>query len=557
MTVFNYAAIKIQQNFRSHYVQQKLNGKMTPPRRKSKLKQNTMLDKYLNFSDQFNRLQVAKPQWLQGGYSSYAAVHIQAWWRMVKCVRRYKYHKRAVNQIAALVVQTAFRNFLFQRRMKDRIARLQRGHDQNITRESAFKVQRAWRSFCNRRVYNYFRDLVINKLKSAPADILRTIIPNEVDFLDSASGVHVKFRLGGSTFPPRVVFKIFTHRPLCDVNAFAPRFYCEEKEPDEDERFNKQVLGNGAVSNRQETLVNGQGHSPIVKGNTNRPIRVGQKYFDTVVSTSSASGTDKWYKREENNPWRPIAAQLIVDTFAPPWAREDDGTLEVRKPLKHFHFSRARRREDVIRDKKRRKREWMLKAYMAAAMREEDNCHSESPSPRDSYHDLYQSYGGVEGKGGEGKGDEPDLKIQGTTHTRSHEYIPSKQRGGRRDSIRSDEDDQNLLLDAQEYAERMAKMHTGVHSTLSPTKSMRADSRDKGDRKDRGSDAKREDIYDLNYYNVGKGYDADANEDLLKWSLALDFEEYSKEWSTLATSMPSDLDKKRLPAKVDTRVFRY
>jgi hypothetical protein len=41
--------------------------------------------------------------------------------------------------------------------------------------------------------------------------------------------VHVRFRLGGSIFPPKVYFKIFTHRPLCDVNAFAPRDYCNER----------------------------------------------------------------------------------------------------------------------------------------------------------------------------------------------------------------------------------------------------------------------------------------------------------------------------------------
>ena len=31
-------------------------------------------------------------------------------------------------------------------------------------------------------------------------------------------------------------------------------------------------------------------------------------------------------------------------------------------------------------------------------------------------------------------------------------------------------------------------------------------------------------------------------EDLLRWSMALDFNEYAKDWSSLATSMPSDMD---------------
>ena len=39
----------------------------------------------------------------------------------------------------------------------------------------------------------------------------------------------MRFRLGGHRFPPEVYFKIFTHRPLCDVNSFAPRDYNLER----------------------------------------------------------------------------------------------------------------------------------------------------------------------------------------------------------------------------------------------------------------------------------------------------------------------------------------
>lgn len=40
---------------------------------------------------------------------------------------------------------------------------------------------------------------------------------------------YLRFRLGGWIFPPKVYFKIYTHRPLCDVNSFAPRDYLAEK----------------------------------------------------------------------------------------------------------------------------------------------------------------------------------------------------------------------------------------------------------------------------------------------------------------------------------------
>ena len=56
----------------------------------------------------------------------------------------------------------------------------------------------------------------------------------------SITGTHVRFRLGGHTFPPSIYFKIYTHRPLCDINAFAPRDYSKEKKP-EGLRFNSSI----------------------------------------------------------------------------------------------------------------------------------------------------------------------------------------------------------------------------------------------------------------------------------------------------------------------------
>jgi hypothetical protein len=53
---------------------------------------------------------------------------------------------------------------------------------------------------------------VVVKLRGAPADLLRAIVPNEVDLMDRAAGVHVRFRLGGPVFPPRIFFKIYTHK---------------------------------------------------------------------------------------------------------------------------------------------------------------------------------------------------------------------------------------------------------------------------------------------------------------------------------------------------------
>ena len=53
--------------------------------------------------------------------------------------------------------------------------------------------------------------------------MLRSINPREASLVDRASGMRVRFRLGGDTFPPQIYYKIFTRAALCDVGAFAPR----------------------------------------------------------------------------------------------------------------------------------------------------------------------------------------------------------------------------------------------------------------------------------------------------------------------------------------------
>ena len=92
-------------------------------------------------------------------------------------------------------------------------------------------------------------------------------------------------------------------------------------------------------------------------------MRVGSKYFGAVVSTTV--GMDKWYKREEGNEWRPIASSVMNELLVPPWSR-DSIAHPLKKKVDPFHFSRLRRKADVAAEKRRRKREWMTKAYRIA-----------------------------------------------------------------------------------------------------------------------------------------------------------------------------------------------
>ncbi len=65
--------------------------------------------------------------------------------------------------------------------------------------------------------------------KQPPRDLLKSINPREAALFDGATGLHVRFRLGGAAFPPMLFYKIFTHRPISDVCAYCPRDYTKDQ----------------------------------------------------------------------------------------------------------------------------------------------------------------------------------------------------------------------------------------------------------------------------------------------------------------------------------------
>jgi hypothetical protein len=255
-------------------------------------------------------------------------------------------------------------------------------------------IQKAWRSYCNLRVYRYLRDIILNKLQGIPADLLRSIIPMETDFLDRAAGIHVRFRLGGAMFPPKIFYKIYTHRPLCDINAFAPRNYSIERrhQSDPSTLHNKSPslsstypAGNGSTGAGAGAGVTNSSFIRRIQSS----IRVGRAFYDATITPPLAEGMDDWYHREEdrNNPWRVISTEL-EDVFdsPPPWVlldRQENQRMQRKNfeqelkrkkksdltssPTSAYHFSRLRRQQDILLERKRRKREWMLKAYTLTA----------------------------------------------------------------------------------------------------------------------------------------------------------------------------------------------
>lgn len=257
-------------------------------------------------------------------------------------------------EFAATVIQRHFRGYLVRRdfyRQLNAIKRQQVAAEENEARlylvnTAARIIQRAWQSFRNKRIYRFYRDLIQFRERGDPKEMLRAINPREAQLADAAAGVHVRFRLGGSMFPPLVFYKIYTHRAVTDINAFGPRNYAGEVPLSAKQLHNKP--GRGASASAQLR-------------NARDDFRVDDslREFIRPDGTRGMRSTQGWYARVENNGWRPISERVLVD--------EDPVTTSTkahRQPL--FHFDPAVRRDERVRRAKQRRRDWLLKMYTGA-----------------------------------------------------------------------------------------------------------------------------------------------------------------------------------------------
>ena len=221
--------------------------------------------------------------------------------------RLFKYHRFAMYHIAAIQIQWAWRGFLERKKKvelktKDQVA--------------AEKIQRAWRSFTNVRIYNYYKDLINFKHKGNPYELLKCINRGEAYLMDAASRCHVRFRLGGLSFPPLIYYKIFIHGAVVDINAFAPRDYNQIKKEKKKQTVNM--------------------------------------HYDRPENDQH----EGWYERIENNGWRPINDKMLT-----PYDQVEIDTTNKSKP---FHFDPKKRKALSEREKRIRKIRWLRKLYRDA-----------------------------------------------------------------------------------------------------------------------------------------------------------------------------------------------
>lgn len=244
-------------------------------------------------------------------------------------------------------------------------------------------IQKAWQSFRNHRIYSYYRDLIQFKERGDPRELLKSINPREAQLADAAAGIHLRFRLGGTLFPPLIFYKIYTHRPVTDICSFCPRDYVNERRLRASEMHNKPSTSStqspppshpamsktwASVGWSQPSNINS-----VKKKVFSDDFEIEESYrqYYKPDGTLGYRSTHGWYEREEKNGWRPISERILVE--------EDPITLMTKlKRMPFFHHSPVVRREEKVRKAKQRKREWLAKMYRDAGAIEGGADHKDS-----------------------------------------------------------------------------------------------------------------------------------------------------------------------------------
>jgi hypothetical protein len=104
------------------------------------------------FTSSFNVLHKSEEQC----WRNFCAALIQATYKMALTRRLFKYHRFAMYHIAAIQIQWAWRGFL---------ERKKKVHVKSKELIAVEKLQKAWRSYTNVKIFRYYKDLINFKEK--------------------------------------------------------------------------------------------------------------------------------------------------------------------------------------------------------------------------------------------------------------------------------------------------------------------------------------------------------------------------------------------------------
>ena len=159
--------------------------------------------------------------------------------------------------------------------------------------------------------------MLLSRQHADPVLLLRTLQARDQTLADSASGLYVRLRLGGATFPPLIYYKVFTTQHVTDIGSFAPRHYALDDKRRRDAKKARLELGDG----------------------------------------QDRTDVQYWYQRWENNGWRVVGGQLLLEH------REDDIEASTAAVRTYHHPNKHVRRGEAERRRKQRRVEWMKQLY--------------------------------------------------------------------------------------------------------------------------------------------------------------------------------------------------
>ena len=251
---------------------------------------------------------------------------VQARWRAVLMQTEFQrwlmYERHNVYYVAATIAQRAWSNYRHKTHHRHHKYRNKRIF---FSKEDAAAgtIQSAFRSHTNKQVFRFYVDLIKFRERGDPRLMLRCINPMESSLFDAASGLHVRFRLGGANFPPSVYYKIFVHGAVADVGAMAPKDY--------------------------------------VRARQNKP----HASVHTHAGAKKSHDRTGWYRRQDNNEWRTVSDSILrhAEEIA---TRMESRHLASSKSFEKdhkFHYSKLQRGADRHAKVKQHRRKWLVELY--------------------------------------------------------------------------------------------------------------------------------------------------------------------------------------------------
>jgi hypothetical protein len=478
-------------------------------------------------------------------FQDWAATRVQAAFRMHQCRRRFAYRQFFFFAVAAHQMQRAWADYR-QRRYAATQSSTTRQH-------AAVAMQRAWRSYVNKRVYRYFRDLILFRQKSEPVSLIRALVPQEAELIDQHAGLYVRFRLGGVVSPPIIYYKIFTSHAVTDICSFAPRDYTKSRRH---RAFGRHVRTD------DELKAGGAG---------------GGAGGGSLGATGGGGAVDTWYKRWENNGWRPITSRVLA------MSDDDPIVTETRAQVRPYHFSKLVRQIDLTRKRKNQKLQWMQKMYkLNKAVDASNENDSGGGGDGDDAPDDRNGGGGGGGKQSSSDGVDGEGKRKHVSYGTYLRRRKAHDKAYDRASSRRARAMQTVIDTRDGEAASEMEMKDGGGNAGAGGKGRSGDGDDdddddalgfydndggNGNNKEGGvksdgaaatDEARERAIARLLALKPGAREVAeldweDEADELLDWSASLDFETYQNSWFSVATSRPIDRNIRAVNTAVDAR----